>query len=106
MLNALDLCNKARSLFEATKTEEAIKEAFEAINEARARVVKMVMPLDNLVTAIELMATAPIKFRNSTLDRPWMMSSEYMISVPKAISFWQRLEDWQDEAKEIFVRMM
>lgn len=101
----LQLCGQAQQALNTSKTPEDVKEAFGHINKARAELGSIIAPLDLLLTGVELMFEAKSKHRDNSFDSNGLASVEGRISIPKALDYFARMEDWGDEAMETVVRL-
>lgn len=92
------LCDQADPLVKAGKTHEDVKQAFVHINNARALIGSIIAPLGDLLSGIELMSEAKSRHKENAVGHDGLMSREAMVSIPKAMSWLHRMEDWEDEA--------
>jgi hypothetical protein len=99
--NILRLCDQAEAILKTSKTHWEVKQAFVHINTARANVGRMIGPLGDLLDGIELMAKARSKSRDNKIRHDDLPSREAMVSIPKAMAWFERMEDWRDKAMEI-----
>lgn len=98
--NILFLSSEAESILITSKTHADIKKAFVHINNARAEVGRLIDPLGDLMSGVELMFEAKSRRRENAVDSDGLMSREAMVSIPKALSWFARMEDWSDDAIE------
>lgn len=98
MDDILLLCNQAEAILKTSETHWEVKQAFVHINTARAHVGRMIGPLGDLLDGIELMATAKSRSRENKLCRDGLPSREAMVSLPKAMAWFDRMDDWRDDA--------
>ncbi|KAM0715012.1 hypothetical protein Q7P37_009477 [Cladosporium fusiforme] len=103
--NISRLCDQAQEMVDASKNVEDIKSAYVHINNARAEMGRMMMPLDNLLTGVELMASRRSRGRDNATGRNGLASMEAITSVSKAMNFFERMDDWHDDAMEAVVRL-
>lgn len=100
------LCYYAQQIMDTAYTTEDVKKAFVHLNKARAELSSMVMPLDDLQSAVELMSTAQNKDRDGEVDRNGIKSRELVISLRKGMDFCGRMGDWRDQAMNTSSRML
>jgi hypothetical protein len=103
----LRLCNQAEAILKTSKTHWEVKQALVHINNARALVGRMIGPLGDLLDGVELMATA----KSRSAENKWrhddgLPSREAMTSIPKAMAWFQRMEDWRDDAMATTTRIL
>jgi hypothetical protein len=96
----LRLCDQAEAILKTSKTHWEVKQAFFHINTARANVGRMIGPLGDLLDGVELMAKARSRSRDNRVRHDDLPSREAMVSIPKSMAWFQRMEDWQDEAMQ------
>jgi hypothetical protein len=97
----LRLCDQAEAILKTSKTHWEVKQAFVHINTARANVGLMIGSLGYLLDGVELMATARSRSRDKKIRHDDLPSREAMVSIPKAMAWFERMEDWRDKAMEI-----
>jgi hypothetical protein len=61
----------------------------------------MIGPLGDLLDGVELIASARSKSRDNKMRHDDLPSREAMVSIPKAMAWFERMEDWRDKAMEI-----
>lgn len=96
----LRLCDQAEAILKTSKTDWEVKQAFVHINTARANVGSMIGPLGDLLDGVELMAKARSRSRDNKIRHDDLPSREAMVSIPKAMAWFERMDDWRDEAME------
>lgn len=100
MENVKRLCKEAGKLIRDSKTHADIKGAFALINEARADAGRTIKLSEELMSGVELMVGAKSKHRENKILHDGLLSREAMISLPKAMQWFERREDWQEKAME------
>ena len=98
MDDILVLCDRAESILKTSRSHWEVKQAFVHINTARAHVGRMIGPFGDLLDGIELMAKAKSRSTESKFCNDGLPSREALVSVPKAMSWFNRMDDWRDEA--------
>ena len=96
----LVLCDRAESILKTSQSHWEVKQAFVHINTARAHVGRMIGPLGALLDGIELMADAKSRSTENKTTDDGLPSREAMVSIPKAMAWFQRMEDWRDDAMQ------
>jgi hypothetical protein len=97
----LHLCDQAEAILKTSKTHWEVKQAYVHINTARAHVGRMIGPCGDLLDGVELMAKARSKSTETKYRHDGLPSRETIVSIPKAMNWFQRMEDWRDEAMAI-----
>lgn len=100
----LRLCNEADLALQSSKTHADVRKAFVHINNARAEVGRIINPLDELMSGVELMGEAESRERDNLGCQDGLMSREAMVSIAKASNWFARMEDWRDAAMEATVQ--
>jgi hypothetical protein len=99
MENILYLCDQADLILKDSKTHADVKEAFVHVNNARAEVGRLIAPLDDLMSGVRLISEVGSRYKDFEYDTETeLMSRESMISGLKGPSWFNRMEDWRDEA--------
>lgn len=92
----LQLIDEAKALL--LPEDADLPQVWAKINEARAAVGKVIGAVDELARAVDLMAQAPSKDRDSAEDENELRSREFMANDLRAEAFWMRMEDWVADA--------
>jgi hypothetical protein len=99
MENILYLCDQADLILKDSKTHADVKKAFVHINNARAEVGCLIAPLDDLMSGVKLISEVGSRYKDFDYDKKTeLMSRESMVSGSKGLSWFNRMEDWRDEA--------
>jgi len=101
MNQILRLCDRAEGILKTSKTHWEVKQAFVLINNARANVGRVIGPLSALLDGVELMAGAKNRRAEGKYTDDGLPSRESIVSIPKAMTWFQRMEDWRDDAMNI-----
>ena len=102
----VEYCEDANATLQKSRNRADVICAFEKINKARAKVGRLMRPLDEILTGIELMSAAKSKRRENQVDGDELPSSEAMVSVPKTIGYLVRMGDWEDAALDAIRQAM
>ena len=97
----LRLCDQADAILKTSKTHWEVKQAFVQINNARAHVGSIIGPLGSLLDGVELMATAKSRSSENKVSDEGLPSRETMVCITKAMSWFRRMEDWEDDAMDV-----
>jgi hypothetical protein len=97
----LRLCDQADSILKTSKTHWEVKQAFVHVDNARALVGQIITPLGGLLDGVELTSAAQSKSRENKAREDGLPSREALVSIPKAMSWFNRLEDWGDDAMDV-----
>ena len=97
----LRLCDQADAILKTSRTHWEVKQAFVHINNARAHVGSIIGPLGSLLDGVELMATARSRSSENKVSDEGLPSRETMVSIPKAMNWFCRMEDWEDDAMDV-----
>lgn len=99
MENIVALCDEANTILLDSKTRADVICAFKHINKARALVGRLMDPLDGILTGVELISAAKNKrSETNTGGEDELLSREAMVSAPKTLNFFARMEDWEEDA--------
>jgi hypothetical protein len=96
----LRLCDQADAILKTSKTHWEVKQAFVHINTARAHVGRIIGPFDELLDGVEMMAKVKSRKKESKYCSDGLPSRELMVTVPKAMDWFDRMEDWRDDAMQ------
>ena len=97
----LVLCARAEAILKTSKSHWEVKQAFVHINTARAHVGRIIGPFDDLLDGVELMAKVKSRRTESKYCSDGLPSKELMVKVPKAMDWFDRMEDWRDDAMQM-----
>jgi hypothetical protein len=99
MENILHLCDQADLILKDSKTHADVKEVFVHVNNARAEVGRLIAPLDDLMSGVRLISEVGSRYKDFEHDTETeLMSRESMVSGLKGPSWFNRIEDWRNEA--------
>ena len=96
----LVLCERAEAILKTSKSHWEVKQAFVHINTARAHVGRIIGPFDDLLDGVEMMAKMKSRKKESKYCSDGLPSRELMVTVPKAMDWFDRMEDWRDDAMQ------
>jgi hypothetical protein len=97
--NILSLCDQADLILKDSKTHADVKKAFVHVNSARAEVGRLIAPLDDLMSGVRLISEVASRYKDFDYNKKTeLMSRESMVSSLKGPSWFNRMEDWRDEA--------
>jgi hypothetical protein len=100
MEEILYLCDQADLLLKDSKTHADVKAVFVHVNNARAKVGSLVAPLEDLQSGVR--SISEVGSRDIDIEqgkkRTKLKDRENMLSGFKELSWFNRMEDWRDEA--------
>jgi hypothetical protein len=97
----LVLCERAEAILKTSMSHWEVKQAFVHINTARAHVGRIIGPFDDLLDGVELMAKVRSRKTENKFCSDGLPSRELMVTVPKAMDWFDRMEDWRDDAMQM-----